>query len=340
MNAINNRIKAWFKFKLLILIMACMFSNLLYVYAENLSNDNLRLPVKFSTGGGTKDIDTQLPTNYIFDKFRKVIDSFTANERKLFEEALQVKGLKIGFDLERTLTCNYPEEMRVPKFYFQGGKSPYAIEDVKDIILRPGTIALVLGLLVNNEVAILTASKEDIVHPIIKNSVILEDLITSGIIKIYYAGDIKQISLQKMYKDTEASLKKEGVSEDVIERTKMISKYAEGIEWDPVLKVPSFFDLDLLVDDNSDLVKLYEEKFQMNPKWYIYIDGYSIRYDKEKNMFYTFLHTRRGEPINSNRHISQDTLDLDALDLLPIISAFRGKMNQIGVSGREIDTGI
>jgi signal transduction histidine kinase len=263
----------------------------------------------------------------ILKTFAEEIDNFTKNERKVFEAALKIKDLKIGFDLERTLTCNYPDELGNPGFYFGDKDSLYQFEDLKDLILRPGAKALILGLLVNNEISILTAASKNFATAIIDNSGILKNLIDYGKIKIFYDEDIKRISMQKAYRETEIALKKEGVSQEGIEWFKMSRRDADSREWNPIFKIPSFFGLDVLIDDNSDLTALYEEKFRKPPDWYIYINGYSMFYKKE-NGFYTYLHTRKGVPINENRHITKDTLDKDTLDLTSVIKSLEEKMFQ------------
>ena len=184
----------------------------------------------------------------LYERYRAEIDSFTENERNIFEAALKIQGLIIGFDLDGTIIAYYSSSLND----FRNGKCEY----FDTLFLSPGMKPLLIGLLAGNTLKIISAStmvrveKARGLHPF------LNKILNDSLLQTRESLIIQDLSLLKpAIKGTQIFLWGVPLTERE-NRSLEIGPALEMNYFPPGLKIPDRLGVDILFDDSSTLASI------------------------------------------------------------------------------------
>jgi len=183
------------------------------------------------------------------------ISQFTSNERLIFKRAKEIKGMRIGFDLDGTIIPDF-EDYTVLEFERLKEK-PYVDSAVKRyrerVLLRPGMKPLILGLMANNYVEIDTAGTQNHVDTISDYIPFIKRLVDFPSFEVKVRKDMLQ-ALNGFIDFKEVTLfgkKKVVVGDWMLNGMEMIQLYRDKKR----IKLPVQLGLDVLIDNNPYLQK-------------------------------------------------------------------------------------
>ncbi|MGH9424786.1 MAG: hypothetical protein ACRD2L_00540, partial [Terriglobia bacterium] len=173
-------------------------------------------------------------------------------EQMIFNRALRIHGLRIGFDLEGTITADISDRDDMIQ---RLQKRTLTSEEMKQM-LRPGIKALLIGLLAHNSVPLITSAFDWPGHPYPWLEGFLDHFPLLKKWKAFSGFElIDGLAIEQRANKWQERKYGEGLSKGLL---------FEGVERNllPRLKLPSLFWLDLLVDDSpqvEELVRRYGE---------------------------------------------------------------------------------
>ncbi|MBI3313298.1 MAG: hypothetical protein HYZ83_03605 [Candidatus Omnitrophica bacterium] len=201
--------------------------------------------------------------------WRDEILAFTPQEREVYERARKIKGLKIGFDIEKTITTDSPYyevydlKNERPGRNARGQIMPIDYREVKSRLVAPGMKPLLIGLLENNKLKIITAMKNTLLVNWRETIPFLEKLIGAGA-ELVDGHQVEPVAKETFIFTVEGDMSIEKFSINGIELTEeqilksgLVDQDHRQPHWRS-LKPPVKFDLDVLVEDRKDLKPLME----------------------------------------------------------------------------------
>lgn len=193
--------------------------------------------------------------------WKNEIESFSENERQIFEEALTITGLNIGFDFDGTIIALYPD------IALTGDLAEK--EHFETFLLRPGMRPLLIGLLFNNSLSVVTAANSIWIESLLERHAFLKKLFEYTKVTVTGKNLIirKNQKNLKIKKDRSGQIRIQGISLTAGEDQSLeVSRYLKRGRKSPKVKIPDQFGLDILFDDNPALHDFIEKGRKMK-KW-------------------------------------------------------------------------
>jgi len=289
-------------------------------------DDLLLLPEMPLTGDGVdaNSLGEMTPSereDAVLRSFKSYISLFTFEERKIYERALNIKGLGIGFDLDNTVTSHsgdvlvYGEDIYSRKGIEQSllrenpgidlSSTVIDIDALQRRLVAAGMLPLIIGLLMNNDIKVITAGSRDSVLDWSRFVPFLEDLLNSGSVPLVTGEEI--INVGAAFRE---------------EHKISISDY-NGIS--PVaFKIPKAHGVDVLIEDNEITAEaIISLNSRLDAGEVILVPRYRAGTVPELQMGEAFLPTSFKYPYpdkrDSIRIVSHEDYDQNVSIVLPIL---------------------
>jgi len=273
--------------------------------------------------------------------WRKEIAKFTPNELLIFKRAKQIKGLRIGFDLDGTIIPLIDDYSALDAGRIR--REAHVSESLnryrEKIVLRPGIKPLLIGLMVQNYIEIDTASDQDRVDKVSEIIPFMEKLRASRGFKTKTRKEMLQVVTDFMdFKEVKIM----GMNRVFANGTMLSLLEMENLYEDKSrIKLPNQLGLDILIEDNPLLKRFLERINYSGFSKIVTVRSYKLIRDRSRpfSVFAKLNNLRNGDPPVVSKTVLFSTeakYEEEVLSILPLLE--RIKAVELETTGNRFDS--